>query len=31
VARERPDDAAAVYGERWTGDHARYLPHPTGT
>lgn len=31
VARERPDDAAAVYGDRWTGDHARYLPHPTGT
>ncbi|QQM44983.1 hypothetical protein [Streptomyces liliifuscus] len=30
VARERPDDAAAVYGDRWTGDHARYLPHSTG-
>lgn len=31
VARERPDDAAAVYGDRWTGEHARYLTHPTGT
>lgn len=31
VARERPEDAARVYGDRWTGDHARYLPDPTGT
>lgn len=31
VARERPDDAAEVYRDRWTGTHARYLPDPTGT
>lgn len=33
VARERPDDAEAVYRDRWTGDHARLLAHPdpTGT
>ena len=31
VARERPDDAAAVFGDRWKGDHARHLPGHTGT
>lgn len=31
VAHERPDDAARVYRDRWTGDHATYLPDPTGT
>ncbi|MEV4858948.1 hypothetical protein [Streptomyces ossamyceticus] len=33
VARERPDDAEAVYRDRWTGHHARLLDHPdpTGT
>lgn len=31
VARERPDDAAATFRDRWKGDHARYLPDPTGT
>ncbi|MGW3417032.1 hypothetical protein [Streptomyces phaeochromogenes] len=31
VARERPDAAAETFRDRWTGDHARYLPHPTGT
>lgn len=31
VAQERPDDAARVYRDRWTGDHATYLPGPTGT
>lgn len=31
VARERPDTAAAVYRDRWTGDRARHLPDPTGT
>ncbi|WP_405930344.1 hypothetical protein [Streptomyces sp. NBC_00827] len=31
VARECPDDAAAVYRDRWKGDRARYLPDPTGT
>lgn len=32
VARERPDAAAAVYRDRWTGDHARLLTDadPTG-
>ncbi|HET9382562.1 MAG TPA: hypothetical protein VFP69_17265 [Streptomyces sp.] len=30
VARERPDDAARTYRDRWKGDHARHLP-PTGT
>lgn len=31
VASERPDDAARVYRDRWTGERAAYLPHPTGT
>ncbi|EPD63154.1 hypothetical protein [Streptomyces sp. HGB0020] len=31
VAHERPDAAARVYRDRWTGDHAAYLPDPTGT
>lgn len=31
VARERPDDAEAVYRDRWTGDHARLLAHPDAT
>jgi hypothetical protein len=31
VARERPDDAQAVYGDRWRGDHAHHLPGHTGT
>ncbi|MDX2551349.1 hypothetical protein [Streptomyces stelliscabiei] len=30
VARERPDDAQAVYGDRWTGTHAHHLPGNTG-
>lgn len=30
VARERPDDAQAVYGDRWRGDHAHHLPGNTG-
>lgn len=32
VARERPDAAAAVFRDRWTGDHARLLTDadPTG-
>lgn len=31
VANARPDDAARVYRDRWTGDAATYLPDPTGT
>lgn len=31
VARERPDDAHAVFRDRWKGEHARCLPDPTGT
>jgi hypothetical protein len=33
VARERPAEAAAVFRDRWTGDHARLLADadPTGT
>lgn len=31
VARERPEDAAAVYRDRWTGEHACHLPDATGT
>lgn len=31
VARERPEDTARVFADRWTGDHARHLPDATGT
>ncbi|MEH0657568.1 hypothetical protein QA860_07430 [Streptomyces stelliscabiei] len=30
VARERPEDAEAVYRDRWRGDHAAHLPGHTG-
>lgn len=30
VARERPEDAEAVYRDRWRGDHAAHLPGNTG-
>lgn len=31
VAREQPERTAAVFRDRWKGEHARYLPDPTGT
>ncbi|MFJ1664831.1 hypothetical protein ACIOK4_00290 [Streptomyces bottropensis] len=30
VARERPQEAEAVYRDRWRGDHAAHLPGHTG-